>query len=752
MIENSKLWCRGYEGWHLYKDFYGNVESVEAEFSVTCDNFYIGVGLNISFWGNYQLRVTDMFWQANGRYALALIKREGAVKILDSVFLDEAGVELMKKQWFRLRLEFKNGELCAYINEKLLLQYDDRNAEQMFTIGETGVLLQPESGGNEFRNFSVSGTRQGLQTKCQNEIEPTNYQIDFTKCKVGDEPSDWNCVPYAKKWSISECADKKCLSSDAHESSSITWLHLFENNPTIRLNLTVKKSHQGRFGVVFRYAPETAYIKVGFDFEKESWFVEDTPALYDCQTNITYSPKQMCDLETDLQLEICSTDNRIELFVNKHVVISTEVRQVGYGKIGLFSEKTEVGVYDFYTLLPSGDEVLPEVYICTVPGDEWACSMEMEETKGGKIVGVKKTGVYCSDDEGLSFYKAGTEFDGMETHGYYQSILELQSGKYLQVLLNKGTEVQISADLQNWETIGRVMAIDEQYNENGIFNVLYHVSSLSEISMPNGKQRIFLPIGFQTGELDKPGCLYRKFGHDTLVYYSDDGGVTWQHSENRIYDLLQFSEEEILPEWCESKIVGCKDGSIRLYASRTRSRYLCYTESMDYGKTWSRIYEVPEMQCPLASIGVCEDKFEKGTYYMCWVNNAPHCYGGGHPRIRLSLARSRDGKNWSYLCDVERNCMRLSDTPEMLYTPLFQIIDPCIYVNEKYVFISFGSSVRGAKSRKWATDQSSHNEQRIKVVRFKKYYLKERPWSGANINDVFAMEESKNSLKEVKKL
>ncbi len=751
-MEKDNLWCRGYEGWHLYRDFYGNVESVEAEFSVVCEKFYIGVGLNISFWGNYQLRVTDMFWQSNGRYTLALIKRAGGIEILDSVFLDEVGVKLKKNQWFHLKLEFKDSQLYAYIGGKLLLKYDVRTSEQVFTIGESGVLLQPESGGNEYRNFAVRGIRQKPLAKHENYIEPTNYQIDFSKCDFEEEPSDWNCMPYERKWRVFENGDKKCLSSDLQETNSITWLHLFEKNPTIQLSFEVKNSKKGRFGVIFRYAPETAYIKVGFDFDKETWFVEDTPALYDCQTNITYSKKHHFVFGHKHQLVVCAKDNKVDLYVDGVLVVSTEVRQVGYGKIGMFSENTQVEIYDFYTQLPAGDRIVPEVYTCTVPGDEWACSMEMEETKNGKIVGVKKTGVYCSDDEGLSFYKAGAEYDAMETKGYYQSILEMKNGKYLQVLLNKGTEVQISDDLQNWQTIGRVIPIEEQYNEKGIFHILYHVSSLTEITLPNGKQRIFLPMGFQTGELDKPGCLYRKFGHDTLVYYSDDGGVTWQHSENRIYDLLEFTDEDPLPEWCESKIVGCKDGSIRLYASRTRSRYLCYTESTDYGKTWSSICEVPEMQCPLASIGVCEDKFERGTYYMCWVNNSPHCYGGGHPRIRLSLARSKDGKNWSYLCDVERNCMRLSDTPEMLYTPLFQIIDPCIYVNDKYVFISFGSSVRGAKSRKWATDQSSHNEQRIKVVRFKKCHLKERPWSGANVNDLWAMEESKNNSKEVKKL
>ena len=78
---------------------------------------------------------------------------------------------------------------------------------------------------------------------------------------------------------------------------------------------------------------------------------------------------------------VCAKDNKVDLYVDDVLVVSTEVRQVGYGKIGMFSESTQVGVYDFYTQLPAGDKVVPEVYTCTVPGDEWACSMEMEETK-----------------------------------------------------------------------------------------------------------------------------------------------------------------------------------------------------------------------------------------------------------------------------------------------------------------------------------------------------------------------------------
>ena len=722
MQKEKELWCRGYEGWHLRKGIFGNAESVEADFCIHCDSCNVGLGLNIGYEGSYQLRVTDRIWQAKGRYALALVKRDGGLKLLQSLFLDETDIILEKEQWFRMRLEWKDSVLSAYINDTLLLTYNDFPSKNQFLEGEVGVWLQPESGGNEARNFVAKGNWREPKKELSKEAEATTYKIDFKNCNLETLPYGWTHMPYENNWELSQSAEGNCFKSNADAVSAITWLHIFENNPKLQLHVKVREMSQGRFGVICRYAPETAYVKVGYDFGRQSWFMEDTPALYDCQTKITYGPKMSFDLEKMHEIEIQAEESAVRLYVDGDLAVTAGVKQTGYGKIGLFSEGTEVAVYDFEVQLPSGGEVIPEVYVHTVAGDEFAASMELEQAPDGTLIGVKKTGVYVSRDEGLSFCKADSAYSGMDTEGYYQSITRLKNGTYLQVLLNKGTEVQISNDLQHWETVGKVSPLEEECR---IGRLMYHVSSLAEVTLPDGTNRIFLPLSYYTGEFEKKGYLFKRFGHDTRVYYSDDEGRTWQHSDNSIYDLIEFTDDDSLPEWSESKIVACKDGSIRLYASRTRNKYLCYTESFDYGKSWSGIYEIPEMKCPLSSFSVCEDPVERGTYYLCWINTTAFCRGAGQPRTRLSLARSTDGKKWNYLGDVERNNICFPDEPGAAYTPLFQIIDPCIFITEKYVYISFGSSVRGAKKAKWASNKASHNEQRVKIARLKKEHLKE---------------------------
>ena len=170
-----------------------------------------------------------------------------------------------------------------------------------------------------------------------------------------------------------------------------------------------------------------------------------------------------------------------------------------------------------------------------------------------------------------------------------------------------------------------------------------HLNSLKEVEMPNGVRRILLPNFIRTFRKDKRDEMIC-CGNYTLVHYSDDGGRNWHVSENTTRDLPfggYFEDEN--SHWGESKIILCKDGKLRMYLSRARFGCMQYTVSEDYGKTWSGIYQLPQMQCAVSSFSVAEDAYNQGTFYLVWVNDTGSTFGSLQNRTRISLAKSTDG-------------------------------------------------------------------------------------------------------------
>ena len=73
------------------------------------------------------------------------------------------------------------------------------------------------------------------------------------------------------------------------------------------------------------------------------------------------------------------------------------------------------------------------------------------------------------------------------------------------------------------------------------------------------------------------------------------------------------------------------------------------------------------------------------TYYMVWVNCGIH-------RSRLSLARSEDGKNWSYIGDIWRweSAYRYSISESS--APLNHVVDPFVAVTKNAIIVGTGLS------------------------------------------------------------
>ncbi len=748
---NNQNFERAFEGWHLYQDFYGSATCVEATITYEKENFYLGVGLDINFEGSYQLRLTDKIFGETGMYQFYLSKRVYTMNGLCSIEIDPNKYEIAKGKPFTLRLERDGALFAGYLNGQKLIQYEDADMQENHMVGGCGVWIHPENGAT-FSDFSCEGEKYPLPAhKEEPALETTvEYKMDF------DKVSGWSVDPRDAAWKVVSKNEVNVYQSPKNEKCNQVHLHAFEKDPYVKMEFSVEDAlADGNIGLLLRHAPHTAYVKVGYDFQKTCWFIEDVPAYYDCSSQRFESGKWALTCGKTYEMEVHVCEDVVTVYIDgAEVLRATGLRQIGFGRIGLFAEKATLLIHEFYAKLPHACPVIDGVVKTYVDENHFAASTEIKETTDGKVVGITKdlypstdvgyqTGIYRSNDMGLTFEKVlpGEDYSGLDTLGAYQSVLRMKNGKYIQVLLNRQTLVQESEDLIHWKDIGQVYSDDDYEKIKQVKgHIMFHVNSLAEYADKDGKTRIFLPIA-ETIKFCDPSTQRTSVKHDTVVYYSDDGGRTWMRPQNTAFDVFEAEGYAILDDFAESKIVQCSDGSLRMYNSRNGTRFMCYMESDDFGITWKDFNTIREMQCARSSFGVAEDPYQPGVYYMAWVNDSPLYRNASQARTRISLARSYDGKNWHFVGDAEYACLRYADVMNFMNFPLFQILDPSVTVTEDYVYVTYGLSAFTDRGNVVGHLTKVHHEQRPALTRFEKDKLKDIPWSAANICDISLLTE-----------
>lgn len=752
---------RDFGAWYVAHDFFGQCQSVEAVFYPKRERYYLGVGINITYEGCYQLRISDMGGVPKRQHRLMLIKSHCHNEVLKSICLDFRALNIDPNGPIKLKLVQTNSILEGFINDIPLIDFEDTDLRVFHKSGYGGVWIHPGRAA-EIEDFNVIGIKGEAPARF---VPPKDsdlcYTLDMYSVEVGKTPPCWSVVPYEPEWTVKELNGEKVFSSQYTDTISKIHLHTFENEPSIKATVSFDEiGHGAQAGFLLRHAPDTAYVRVGYSAAKGKWFIEDVPAFYDCKSQHFYSEHYKVNFGECYKVEIETKDDKISLTVNGELLISAEgMRQVEYGRLGLFAEECVFSVHSYKAHTPHATPAQDGVIKYIAEPDISAASMGIVEAPDGKLIGIRKVlpqnellgdaipsehfkrtrknkGILVSEDKGLSFELSFDEkYEGMCTHGKYVSILRLKNGKYVQVHYHtENFVVSESDDLINWREIGIICS----HCEGGYS--IFHAQSLAEFTLPDGRQRLYIPIihtpPYEGVSISPVRC------HNTVVYYSDDGGCTWEASETCTNDLIEETGFSGVPDYAETKLVYCSDDTLRLYCTRNDSRFLTYSESYDFGKTWHGLHSIRHMQCAKSSFSVMQDPYEKGTYYMAFVNDRSWSRGNVSPRTRFTLARSYDGKNWEFLCDLERFATRIADDYPGIYVPLFQVVDPVVTVFRDYIIVDSGISARQSiEECKPGSTKAVHHEQRTGIIRIEKSKLVAKPWNEYSISDMSLLED-----------
>lgn len=689
------------------------IAGISGDIKLTNENVYAGFYIGLSSTNSYLVRFTNKNQSNHQAYSVIINKDTCKNNFKQSLLCAQSepvteidGLELtaedLMDQWHNLRViaDRSTSNLYVYFDDVLILTYTDTD---VLGIPNYGYVALRVTGDAWFDNVIVRGTL----AEPQEAGEPNYYDDDFEDEAAGENPSHWLEESGEDNWKVTELDGNRVYSTTS-EAATATWLYGFDNTPVFSASLKPASLASGsRFGLLSRYIPDGAYIKSGYDTSLSKWYIESCKGVdYPVQT--FYS--DMAELIQDqwYELKVQDQGHSSKLYVNDVPVVDATdcIDNDGYGRCGLFSDGTGLIADDISWEISEGT-VTDGVLEMTVDEETYITRGEIEQVGDTLILSGWADQQYVSENEGESWSRSDL-YHALDLSGSYGAVTKLHDGSYVKV--GNDFVAFSSEDMISWTQLGQVVANEQMYTATGKLRPIIHVNGIIEVGLPEGGYRILLPVGFRNFVDDNTSIMG---SGDTVVYYSDDGGVTWHAATPRTSELTdKYDLSTDMAITMEGKIVTCNDGSLRLYFSKNNYEgCISYTESTDYGETWSGLYNT-EMQTPASSFNVQEDSNHPGTWYMVWVNDAPRTRMSISPRTRLSLARSIDGKNWEFVMDVDRmistgGIMNVSHGHQ-----IYQILDPSLFISDDYIYVTYGRSTKSSAE--------AHNAQRLRLVRINK--------------------------------
>lgn len=475
------------------------------------------------------------------------------------------------------------------------------------------------------------------------------------------------------------CASKEVFSA--------TWLHVFETNVDVTAKIKAEPGINAQIALVARLCSAQACIRAGYDFEQHKWYLEDQMGA-DFDARMFWAEKGTDFLAgTWHEVRLRLVDTCAQIYCDGELMLDVqEINHVTTGRVGVITCNAAVWMDAFSLSLLSGQGRVEKA-----PMANYVISFA-EFAEGGSIfwysdelaIANYMSILYLSLDQGQTFRKA-TDEETKKYAFFAQSdrtqYIRLHSGNILKIDNYTGGRAYLSTD--NGMTAKQVgMLWDEEKLEKNWRFYGGMNDMLKEVRLRDGRYRVFYCADVRA--YGNPEGQGRIDHHWEEVYYTDDEGATWHKSrmDTRLISALNHV--------CESRILACDDGTLRMYCSWNDSNCFRYFVSYDDGETWQGEYALPQMRIPRGSHCLIADPTQPGTNYAVFVYCEPNKWKDPQNRTRLALARTTDGKNWEYLMDCWRWDEGNNKRPGK--PPINQIVDPSIAVTRDYVFIASGWS------------------------------------------------------------
>ena len=598
-------------------------------------------------------------------------------------------------EWVNLRVTYVDGIIRCYIDDVLWVEYAD--STNPLASGSFGVVSA--EGWTRYDNLVVRGVEKDAEStsnKINTDLEPKDYTDDFEDETAGKSPSHWIEDNFEDNWKVKLDGTDLVYGNEnsTRDNYSHSWLHVFDQDVDYAVKLKV--TELGDFplvGITARYNYDESYIKAGYDFTRQQWFIKVRYG-YDFAETVVYSASDAPKMEvgTWYDLRLIVVDEKLALYVNgseNPIVTADAGRKVMSGRVGVFTERCNADIDDVKLTMISGQSHVQDgvlEYTINDPDFKYPTILELSD---GSLL-------YMQTDMRLISYDKGQTYEavvGYDATSAGSSHIRMHNGDYLAVA-NKN--VYVSKDEgKNWNKITELpLDSNTSYAHTG--------DRICEIQLADGTYRIFVTIDARCNNNVICGAERVVMSE---IYYSDDCGATWTKSSN---GPTQYTN---LIRYAETNIIKATDGNLIQYCSYNPSDCIRYSISYDNGVTWEGDYALPELYCGVVSFCVKEDPYEPGTYYMVTVYNIPLKFNGGFPRQRISLFKSTDGYNWDFLCDVDR----WGDVSDGGRRDIMQNVNMYLTITEDYIFPMF------ARSERW--DETAHNMHFGRVCRIEKSKL-----------------------------
>ena len=688
------------------------VKSISVDVQIIDEKAWAGFNFNSKDGKSYKLAITDK----SDRVVLNTGDQTITV-YANSADLPEADrVTFELGQWYNIRATFEDGLIKCYVNDRLWIEHQDVESIRGGAVNTNGtILLRASENWVKYDNFTVRGKelewKESEQWYTENDNLPAgSYKDDFNDEAAAENPSHWLELTTTDFWKVMADGENKVYgSTGTKELDSSSWLHVFETDVVYKLKLRVTElGHYPVVGLTARLNADTSYIKAGFDFTLNKWFIK-TRYGQDFAEVITYGSAGTFEKDTwyDLKLDVEGTS--IKLYCGDTLVAEADAgKKVSPGRVGVFTEQCDVQIDDVDLVLTSGqgrvNDGVMEQYTAQAGAASGTLFNVLPLPDGRYLLNQDGTH-YISSDDGMT-WEPTTEYKSFKGN----SQLILQNGKVINV---KYANLDIDGDKvkddtrftaylsedggKTWAQVGTWDTLNEKYSQPA--------EHLSEVVLDDGTHRIFFTNNNQFGTND--GVLNHKFVSN--VFYSDDEGATWQRSVNSPAYTANLNG------FCESHVLRSKGAlpgdPLVHYSTYNSSLTIRYSLSYDGGVTWEGDYAIPDIPCGWNSMTIEQDR-ETGIYYMATFMQIPSAYDNGFPRLRVVLLSSEDGLNWNFVADVDR----WGDVSDADMGLIMQGVNMYLAVDKDYIFVTFSRSEA-------FSDSGSHNLQVGRLYRFEKAKL-----------------------------